>query len=137
MAQGKSADATALYQEITDDPQSRYLAPYAMICLGDLAKAAGDTEKAQAFYNRAKTDFPESGFAGTAGERIASLKAKPPVEVDPPPPAPETPAAGAATPVAPPAAPPASIETPPAAEAAPQPAPEPPPGEPSPATPEP
>lgn len=133
MAQGKSADAATLYQEITDDPQSRYLAPYSMIALGDLAKAAGDTEKAEGFYNRAKTDFPESGFANTASERIASLKAKPPVEVEPPPPAPETPAPGAAAPVAPPAAPPASIETPPAVE----PAPEPPSSEPSPATPEP
>jgi TolA-binding protein len=136
MAQGKNADAAALYQEIADDPQSRYLAPYAMICLGDLAKVAGDTERAVVFYNRAKADFPESGFAGTAGERIASLKAKAPVEVDPPPPAPETPAPGSAPPGAPPGAPPAAPgsgtapsaptagQTPPAVEPAQEPPPE-------------
>jgi TolA-binding protein len=157
MAQGKNADAATLYQEITDDPDSRYLAPYAMISLGDLAKAAGDTAKAEVFYNRAKADFPESGFASTAGERIASLKAKPPVEVEPPPPAPETPAPGTppATPGTPPATPgtpPAEPATPPAApttgeatpavEPAQEPAPETrseeaPSSEPSPATPEP
>lgn len=148
MAQGKNADATTLYQEITDDPKSRYLAPYAMICLGDLAKAAGDSDKAEVFYNRAKADFPESGFASTAGERIASLKAKSPVEVEPPPPAPETPAPGPATPGAPPSTPgippaaPSSGVAPPAAEPPQEPAPETrseeaPASEPSPATPEP
>ena len=143
MAQGKNADATKLYQEIADDPKSRYLAPYAMISLGDIAKGAGDTDRAEVFYNRAKSDFPESGFASTAGERIASLKAKPPVEVEPPPPAPETPAPGAATPgAATPGAPPAAAETPPAVAPTQEPAPETrseaaPPSESSPAAPEP
>jgi TolA-binding protein len=138
MSQGKGADAATLYQEIADDPKSRYLAPYAMISLGDIAKSAGDTERAQTFYTRAKTDFPESGFAGTAGERIASLKAKPPVEVEPPPPPPTPPtppAAGAAAPgsvipVTPPATGAASA---PVVIPAPQPAPETPVPQPAPA----
>jgi predicted negative regulator of RcsB-dependent stress response len=158
MAQGKNADAATIYQEIADDPKSRYLAPYAMISLGDLAKVAGDTDRAETFYKRAKADFPESGFAGTAGERIASLKAKAPVEVEAPPPAPETPAPGSLIPgsavpgssapgslipVTPPTAPPAASEaTAPAVEPAQEPAPEPriegaPSSESSPAAPEP
>ncbi len=108
MAQGKAADATALFQEIADDPKARFIAPYALISLGDLAKAAGDFEKAETSYSRVKKDFPESGFADTANKRIATLKAKPPVEVEPPPapaPAPEA-AAPAPTPSEPvPAAP--------------------------------
>jgi predicted negative regulator of RcsB-dependent stress response len=91
MSQGKNADAAVLFQEIVDDTRSRYLVPFAMISLGDLAKAAGDNARAETLYQRAKADFPESGFAGTAGERLASLNAKPPLEVDAPPPIPDTP----------------------------------------------
>lgn len=85
MAQGKAADATAVFQEIADDPKARFIAPYALISLGDLAKNAGDLEKAESSYSRVKKDFPESSFADTANKRIATLKAKPPVEVEPPP----------------------------------------------------
>jgi len=85
MTQGKAADATALFQEVADDPKARFIAPYALIALGDLAKAAGDLEKAEASYSRVKKDFPESSFVDTANKRIATLKAKPPVEVEPPP----------------------------------------------------
>jgi len=85
MAQGKAADATAVFEEIVGDPAARFIAPYALISLGDIAKAAGDLEKAESSYTRVKKDFPESSFADTANKRIASLKAKPPVEVEPPP----------------------------------------------------
>lgn len=90
MAQGKSADASAVFQQIIDDPKARFIAPYALISLGDIAQAAGDPEKAELSYNRAKTDFPDSSFASTATGRIASLRAAPPVEVEAPPaPAPD------------------------------------------------
>ncbi len=85
MVQGKAADATAVFQEIADDPKARFIAPYALISLGDISKAAGDLEKAESSYSRVKKDFPESSFADTANKRIAALKAKPPVEVEPPP----------------------------------------------------
>ncbi len=114
MAQGKSAEAVTRFQQLIDDPKAHYIAPYAMICLGDLAKAAGDLERAESHYNRVKTDFPESTFASTAGKRGASLRAKPPVEVEPPPPAPPQ---ATVTPSAPPTPAPA----PPAVEAAPAP----------------
>lgn len=120
MAQGKAADATAVFQEIADDPKARFIAPYALISLGDLAKIAGDLEKAEASYSRVKKDFPESNFADIANQRIATLKAKPPVEVEPPP-AP-APAPKADAPVAAPTAAPAQPAPVPApAEPAPQP----------------
>lgn len=92
MVQGKSGDATKVFDELAADPAARYIAPFALISLGDLAKTAGDLEKAEASYNRVKTEFPESSFAETANRRIATLKAKPPVEIEPPP-APVTPPA--------------------------------------------
>ncbi len=88
MAQGKSADATAIFQQIVDSPEARFIQPFALISLGDMALVAGDPDKAEISYNRVKQDFPDSGFSGTASERIASLRAKPPVEVEPPPAAP-------------------------------------------------
>ncbi len=90
MAQGKSGDATKVFEEVVADPAARYIAPFALISLGDLARSGGDLEKAEAFYTRVKTDFPQSSFSETANKRTATLKAKPPVEIEPPP-APATP----------------------------------------------
>ncbi len=106
MAQGKSGEAVDVFQSIVSDPKARYIAPYALISLGDIAKAAGDLTKAEASYNRVKSEFSESAFVETATRRISALKAKAPVEIAPPP-----------APVAPPAAPGAqpAVVTPPAA----------------------
>jgi tetratricopeptide (TPR) repeat protein len=87
MTQGNAAEASAAFQQIIDDPRSRYLAPYALISLGDLAKVADDTDKAENLYNRANADYPGSGFSSTATQRLAALNASHPLEVDPPPPA--------------------------------------------------
>lgn len=97
MAQGKSDDAALIFQDLVDQPKARYIAPYALISLGDIAKVAGDLEKAEASYNRVKADFSESPFVATATERIATLKAKPPVEIEPPP-APAAPTVGTTAP---------------------------------------
>jgi predicted negative regulator of RcsB-dependent stress response len=96
MTQGKSADAAKVFEEIVDSPSARYMAPYALISMGDIAKAAGDLEKAETTYKRVKTDFSESSFSNEASKRIANLKAKPPVEIAPPP----KPAAAPADPTA-------------------------------------
>jgi len=105
MAQGKAADATTIFQEIADDPKARFIAPYALISLGDISKAAGDLEKAESSYSRVKKDFPESSFVETANKRIATLKAKAPVEVEPPPAPAPTPAPEASAPATPTPAP--------------------------------
>ncbi len=104
MAQGKSGDATKVFDELAADPVARYIAPFALISLGDLSRTAGDLEKAEASYSKVKTEFPESSFAETATHRIATLKAKPPVEIEPPPapPTPPTPAVGVPPVLAPP-----------------------------------
>lgn len=98
MTQGKSADATALFQEIVEAPSGRYIKPYALISLGDIASVAGDPSKAEISYSRVKQDFADSGFGGTATERISALRAKPPVEVEPPPAAPAPDASATAPP---------------------------------------
>lgn len=90
MAQGKTGDATKLFEELAADPSARFIAPFALISLGDMAKAAGDLEKAEASFAKVKNDFPDSPFGEPAARRIATLKAKPPVEIEPPP-APVTP----------------------------------------------
>jgi TolA-binding protein len=116
MAQGKSGDAVKIFSDLASDPEARFIAPFALICLGDISKAAGDLDKAETSYTKAKTDFPESSFAETANRRLATLKTKPPVEIEPPPLA-----AAAATPADPLAAlkaslPPGATVTPSAPE---------------------
>jgi predicted negative regulator of RcsB-dependent stress response len=90
MVQGKTADATKLFEEIAGNPSASFIAPFALISIGDIAKAGGDLTKAEASYTKAKTDFPDSSFSEVAGRRLAILKAKPPVEIEAPP-VPETP----------------------------------------------
>jgi len=94
MAQGKSADASKVFSELASDPEARFIAPYALIALGDIAKAAGKLSEAEGAYTKAKTDFPGSSFGEIANGRLASVKAKAPVEIEPAPPsAPPAPAA--------------------------------------------
>ena len=94
MAQGKSGDAVKVFEEIVADPAAAYIAPFALISMGDIAKAEGDLEKAEAAYVKVTQEFPESNFTESATRRIAGVKAKPPVEIEPPP-APATPEAAA------------------------------------------
>jgi len=98
MIQGKTADASKVFEEIITKPEARFIAPYALISLGDIAKIGGDLEKAETTYSRVKMDFPESSFAETANRRIATLKTKAPVEIAPPP-APPAPPSSSPTPM--------------------------------------
>ncbi len=90
MAQGKSTEAAKLFEELAADPAASFIAPFAQISLGDISKTAGDIDKAEAAYTKAKN--ADSSFADTANRRLAILKTKPPTEIEPPPapPAPET-----------------------------------------------
>ncbi|MEI6675773.1 MAG: tetratricopeptide repeat protein [Verrucomicrobiota bacterium] len=90
--QGKLADARKVFQELADDPAARFLAPYALLSLGDMAKAAGETAQATKFYQKAKTDFPDSSFSSAIAQRLSLLQAQMPVEIAPPaPPLPSKP----------------------------------------------
>jgi TolA-binding protein len=93
MAQGKNEESTKIFQALVSDESARFIAPYALISLGDIAKTAGDLTKAEEFYNKVKSDFPDSSFSKTATSRLTALKAKAPVEIEAPP-APPAPAAG-------------------------------------------
>lgn len=97
VAQGKTGDAAKLLEEVISDPTAKYIAPLALITLGDIAKAGGDLEKAESTYNKVKSDFPSSEFIDEANRRVSGLKSKPPVEIDAPP-APPAPAGTPATP---------------------------------------
>ncbi len=117
LAQGKSGDAAKVFEELVADPETRFIAPFALISLGDISRAADDLEKAENSYSKVKTEFPDSDFSETANSRIATLRAKPPVEIAPPAaPAPDAaaPAPDAAnpTPDAPPAPPAPAPTTP-------------------------
>ncbi len=121
VAQGKGGDAAKILEEVVSDPAARYIAPLALISLGDIAKAGGDLEKAEASYNKVKSGFPGSEFIEEANRRISGLKSKPPVEIEAPP-APPAPPAG--TPTAP-GSPPPGIALPPGLSITPEPAPAP------------
>ncbi|BCU75331.1 tetratricopeptide repeat protein [Luteolibacter sp. LG18] len=83
MAQGKNAEAETAFQAVISNPSGKFLAPYALIQLGDLAKIGGDVEKARGYYDRVKTEFADSSFAGLASQHLLTLKAKAPAEIEP------------------------------------------------------
>ena len=85
MTQGKTPEAAEIFQSLATDPKARYSAPYALICLGAIAQAAGDIDKSETSSTRGPTDFADSNFLDTANRRISTLKAKAPAEIDPPP----------------------------------------------------
>ncbi len=56
LAQGKTGDAELAFQAVIDNPQSAYLAPAALVALGDIAKKAGDLTKAEERVKKIVTD---------------------------------------------------------------------------------
>lgn len=85
MTQGKTAEAIKLFETISNSSAARYIAPFALISLGDLAKSAGDLTKAEEYYSEVKTKFPDSPFTQISGSRMGNLKASAPSEIEPPP----------------------------------------------------
>ncbi len=85
LAQGKQDEAAKMFRDITEDPETRFLAAYAWISLGDIEAAKGDTDAAKKAYDMVKTEFSDSSFARDADQRALLLKAKVPVEVAAPP----------------------------------------------------
>jgi len=98
MAQGKTGDAAKIFEALASDPEAAFIAPFALISLGDIAKNTGDLAKAEASYNKVKTNFADSSFAETANRRTATLKTRAPTEIEPPPAPPKSPTPPAATP---------------------------------------
>jgi predicted negative regulator of RcsB-dependent stress response len=88
LAQGKTADAAVVYEEVANDPSSTFLAPHALIALGDIRAKANDKENAKSQYEKVAANYPSSDLKQSAQERIDFLSFELPVEVEPPPPAP-------------------------------------------------
>jgi predicted negative regulator of RcsB-dependent stress response len=85
MQQGKSEEATTLFRELADAPEARFIAPYALVSLGDIAKAAGKLDEAEQAYQRVESDFKGSRFSDLAGQHLRLLRFKAPVEIEAPP----------------------------------------------------
>jgi TolA-binding protein len=88
MAQGKTADATVAFQAVVDRENERFLAPSAMIAMGDIAKKEGNLEKAAELYKKVSAEFKDSPFATMAADRTKFLHFVSPTEIAPPPPPP-------------------------------------------------
>jgi len=82
-AMGKGEEATQVFEKLAGKSPS-FITPYALVSLGDLARSSGQIEKAEGYYKRVQTDFAESPFVSQATQRLGSLKAKPPVEIEAP-----------------------------------------------------
>jgi len=99
--QGKTGDAEPLFLQVANDAGSRFLAPYALVALGDIKKTAGKTDEAGELYKRAQDEFTGSPFANSAAQHAKLLNFKMPAEIEAPPaPAPkegQTPAPDGAT----------------------------------------
>jgi predicted negative regulator of RcsB-dependent stress response len=101
MQMGQKDEAQKLFNELVGDPAARYVAPYALMSLGDMQKAEGKLDEAEQSYKKAQNDYGNANpFANQAGQRLKLLRFKAPAEIDAPPapPAPkpgEMPAPGA------------------------------------------
>ena len=89
---GKTGDAEVIFKGIIDDQNARFLAPAAMVALGDLAKQNKDLVKAKEYYDKASKEYTDSSLANMAKDRAQFLNFQAPTEIEAPP-APVTPPA--------------------------------------------
>jgi predicted negative regulator of RcsB-dependent stress response len=85
MQQGKKDEAEKLFSELAGDPAAKYIAPYALISLGDMQKADGKLDEAEQSYKKAQSDFGTNPLANQAAQRLKMLRFKSPTEIDAPP----------------------------------------------------
>jgi len=80
-SQGNLDEAKELFTDIAENPEARYLAPYAWIGLGDVALEQEKPEMAEKAYARVEQDFPGSPYLQEAKQRLLLANATAPVEV--------------------------------------------------------
>lgn len=85
MQQGKPDEASTIFREVADGANSRFLAPYALVSLGDIDKAAGKTKEAEASYKRVTEEFKGSPFSSLADQHLKLVNFKMPTEIEAPP----------------------------------------------------
>jgi len=83
-SQGKPDEAKELFTDLAENPDSRHLAPYAWICLGDMALAEGKPDIAEKAYKTVESDFPDSPYLQQAAQRKLLVNAESPIEVSAP-----------------------------------------------------
>lgn len=119
LKQGKVEEAKTAYEAIVSDSSAKYLHPLSLIALGDIAKAAGEDEKAKEYYQRKMDDYQKYGDQGIAVTRLNLVGVDAAEKVSPPPAPEPTDSNGTndfsssfTTPIAPPIAPPAIAPAP-------------------------
>lgn len=85
--QGQTEEAKANYEAILAGSDSKYLHPFSLVALGDIAAAAGEEEKAKEYYQRKVEDYSEYADQNIAVSRL-NLVGVDLAEKVPPPPAP-------------------------------------------------
>ncbi len=77
-SEGKLEEASSLLNDLAEDPQTQYLAPFAWISLGDIYAQKGETEKAEKAYSMVESENPGSPFVRDANARLLLVKAQAP-----------------------------------------------------------
>jgi predicted negative regulator of RcsB-dependent stress response len=85
LEQGKTGDAELAFQAVIDSPSGAFLAPMAIISLGDIASKGGDKAKAEELYKKVGDKYKESTFTTLAIDRIKFLNFVAPNEIEAPP----------------------------------------------------
>jgi predicted negative regulator of RcsB-dependent stress response len=70
---GKSAQAIALYQQLADNPSVFVPKPLVLLALGDHYRAHNDAQQAVKYYQQVKSEFPNTGLADQADQRLEML----------------------------------------------------------------
>ena len=83
-SQGKTDEAKAAFETLLDRPQAQFYAPYALISLGQIAKAEGDIDKAKDYFTRASEGYPGNPLSSAAVQALQFVEFKKPTEIDPP-----------------------------------------------------
>ena len=85
MQQGKNDEAATMFRELVGTPEARFIAPYALISLGDIAKADGRLEDAEKAYKDAQENYGTNPFSSLAAQHLKLLKFTAPAEIEAPP----------------------------------------------------
>lgn len=84
MSQGKHGEAEAAFQALLSSAPSSFLAPAALLALGDLAKQAGNIDQARSYYDKAQKLHADNSLSAAAEERIKLLQFQAPTEIEAP-----------------------------------------------------
>lgn len=70
---GKSSQAVALYQRLANKSTVFVPRPLVLMALGDHYRAQNDTQQAAKYYQQVKSEFPNTGLADQADQRLEML----------------------------------------------------------------